>query len=256
MNINLKKEVRRIARSFVESYAEEYGYTEIWREPIVGFADASCEYIKNIEKAVGTSHKQPTDYLEDATIVISCFVPFTKKISATNAANKGSYASKEWSDAYEVTNNMLGNLALFIADEVYNLGYNAIVPKDISMKKEELKSPWSQRHIAYAAGLGTFGINNMLITEKGCCGRYCSLITNLPMEADKISEEENCLYKKKQTCGKCVEHCVQGALTADGFDRFKCFEMCLRNEKMYGHEVCGKCTTEIPCAFSVPKENK
>lgn len=256
MNRNIKETIRYLVRTFVDSYVDEYGYSGIWRTPIVGFADAGSRYIENIEKFVGTSHRQPTDYLKHATIIISCFVPFSKEISASNAVSKGNYTSKEWSDAYEVTNDMLDRLTLFIADKVHDLGYDAVVPKDIGMKKEELKSPWSQRHIAYAAGLGTFGINNMLITEKGCCGRYCSVITNLPIEADKILEEENCLYKKNRTCAKCVEHCIQGALTTEGFDRFKCFEVCLSNENLYGHAVCGKCTTEIPCAFSVPKEMK
>lgn len=253
MNIDIKERIRQLVCTFVESYAREHGCQKIWREPIVGFADANCAYIKNIEKAVGTEHKQPSDFLKDASIVISCFVPFTKEVSATNTANKESCTSKEWSDAYEVTNDMLGELAAFIVDELRNLGYEATVPVGIGMKEEELKSSWSHRHIAYAAGMGTFGINNMLITEKGCCGRYCSIITKLPVEADRSLESENCLYKKNGSCAKCVEHCVQGALTAEGFDRFKCFEVCLRNEKLYGHEVCGKCTTEIPCAFTVPQ---
>lgn len=35
-------------------------------------------------------------------------------------------------------------------------------------------SEWSHRHAAYIAGLGIFGINNMLITNKGCVGRIPS----------------------------------------------------------------------------------
>lgn len=252
----MKSEIKEIIRQFVCDYVENYGREHdcswLWREPLAGFADAGCEYIKNVEQAVGTTHKQPADYLENPTIVISCFVPFSKEVSASNAGIEGNYTSKIWSDTYVETNKMLGELAEAVAAKVKELGYNAAVPTGISMKEGELKSPWSHRHIAFAAGMGTFGLNNMLITKAGCCGRYCSVVTELPVEPDKILEGENCLYKKNGTCKKCVEHCFQGALTTEGFDRFKCFEACLRNEKLYGHEVCGKCVTEIPCAFIAP----
>ena len=38
----------------------------------------------------------------------------------------------------------------------------------------------------------------MLITRKGCCGRYNIMITNLDVEADRHREEEYCLYKKME----------------------------------------------------------
>lgn len=31
-------------------------------------------------------------------------------------------------------------------------------------------SVWSERHVAYVCGLGTFGLSRGLITEKGQCG--------------------------------------------------------------------------------------
>lgn len=61
--------------------------------------------------------------------------------------------------------------------------------------KEHIYSNWSQRHVGYIAGLGTFGLNNMLITDQGTCGRFYSLITNLPVEPDQPLQEERCLWK-------------------------------------------------------------
>ena len=128
-------------------------------------------------------------------------------------------------------------------------------------------SDWSQRHIAYAAGLGTFGLNNMLITKKGCCGRYSTLITNLDIKPDRPLEQELCLYKRKLKCQICVNNCPIGALTAEGYDRQKCYYLCKKNAEVYtdfgssyltedgdkansdGSEVCGKCVTGSPCAF-------
>ena len=117
-------------------------------------------------------------------------------------------------------------------------------------------SDWSQRHVAYIAGLGTFGINNMLITDKGCCGRYGSIVTSMKIEPDKRPDIEFCLYKNNGTCKACVKHCVNGALKEDSFNRDKCFEMCRANSDIYKEmgdpESCGKCLTFVPCTFINP----
>ena len=39
-------------------------------------------------------------------------------------------------------------------------------------------SKWSERHAAYACGLGTFGLSKGLITEKGMAGRFASIIVS------------------------------------------------------------------------------
>ncbi|MBQ4595991.1 MAG: epoxyqueuosine reductase, partial [Firmicutes bacterium] len=117
-------------------------------------------------------------------------------------------------------------------------------------------------------GLGTFGLNNMLITDKGCSGRYNCLVTNLEVEADSPKKEEACLYIKDGTCGACMVKCPAGAISPDGFDRHKCYEQCLKNAAVYtgfgssyaettendaaptyGSEVCGKCIAGMPCAY-------
>ena len=41
-------------------------------------------------------------------------------------------------------------------------------------------SRWSERHAAYISGLGTFGLHKGLITEQGTCGRFVSVLTDLP----------------------------------------------------------------------------
>ena len=117
------------------------------------------------------------------------------------------------------------------------------------------KSRWSQRHVAYLAGHGTFGINNMLISDVGSVGRYFSLVTAMDIEPDLPVREERCLWKQDGSCGLCVKRCVAGALTETGFDRFRCLEQCLVNMERYpGADVCGKCTVELPCSYEIPKK--
>ena len=42
------------------------------------------------------------------------------------------------------------------------------------------RSTWSERHVAYAAGLGTFGLSRGLITARGIAMRCGSVVTDLP----------------------------------------------------------------------------
>lgn len=122
--------------------------------------------------------------------------------------------------------------------------------------KERLLSDCSHRHAAYIAGLGTFGINNMLITEKGCAGRVGTLVTNLKLEASSRDEKENCLNKAGFNCSRCVDRCVNGSLQEDSFDRHKCYELLLENDKLRMEseltDVCGKCCVDLPCSFTAP----
>ena len=226
------------------------------------------DFVKEYEKRddISTSWRLPL-VLEDPTIIIAYFVPFTKDIADSNI--DGDLASEKWTLAYQETNEMFIKLNNHVIKRIEEMGYKAEVCKEAgNFKKDILKSKWSHRHIARVAGLGTFGINNMLITEEGCCGRYFTIVTNLPVSPDKPLEEENCLYKRSGSCLVCVKRCFSGALNENNYDRFKCYETCMKSfnkyEKLYGNnkykignpkggsEVCGKCVVNLPCSFKQP----
>jgi epoxyqueuosine reductase QueG len=100
------------------------------------------------------------------------------------------------------------------------------------------------------------GLNNMLITESGCCGRIGSFVASLKLPADLRPREEAFLYRYNGSCARCASRCVGGALFAERFDRNTCYEVCLKNGE--GHrsigkaEVCEKCLVSVPCAFENP----
>jgi len=132
----------------------------------------------------------------------------------------------------------------------------AVTPATHNFDPEKLISDWSHRHIAVAAGLGRMGLNNMLITEAGCCGRLGSFVTSLDLAPDPRPEEHACLYLHNGSCGRCADRCVGQALFTDRFDRHNCYKVCLRNETEHESvgqaDVCGKCLVSIPCAFGNP----
>jgi epoxyqueuosine reductase QueG len=133
-----------------------------------------------------------------------------------------------------------------------------------------LKSPkirhtsnWSERHVAYACGLGAFGLSDGFITPKGKAIRLGSVVTNLPLRPSRRRFPHpyfNCLYYFNQTCRRCAERCPTGAITARGHDKDKCCEY-LDNgidkakTKEYGVTTagCGLCQTKVPCEFEIPK---
>jgi len=265
----MKEKITKLIKNFIKEYERQDNISTRWGDPLVGFADANDPYILNFKELITPTHKLPTDVLSDASIVIAYFVPFTKELARTNGT-PGDVSSPEWALAYEETNAMFVKLNEYMILELRKLGYHAdISPEASTFDQKILKSNWSHRHFAKAAGLGTFGINNMLITRVGCCGRYNTIVTNLDVKADSPLKEELCLHKKNGSCGVCVKHCPSGALTLDGYDRHKCYVVLMKNAELYtefgssytdesgnepnsmGSEVCEKCVVNTPCTFFI-----
>lgn len=233
-----------------------------WGIPIVGFAEANSDYFLDLKEIVGKDHVQPKTVLKDASIVIAYYVPLLKQTAESNRA--GRLSSKEWAVAYEQTNQLFSALNCHLIYKLKEKGYEgAVTPEADTFDRCGLISNWSQRHVAYLAGLGTFGLNNMLITEKGCCGRFSSVITNLDVVPNRPRQDQLCLYKKNGTCGLCAKSCPSGALTKASYDRKACFAICQENAEIFcefensyeageqtGSEVCGKCMVAMPCSFS------
>lgn len=253
---------------FIEKYDEGTDALagRLWRKPIIGYADVNHPYIAQLPQIVRDTQQMPLDVMPDATVIFSCFVPFTKAVAQSNKSSDY-LASPEWAQAYEYTNAMLPKLNEMFIDLLGKLGYKGeVAPESKIFDNKILKSNWSHRHFAYASGIGTFGLNNMLITKAGCSGRLTTIVTNLDIEPGKPMEEELCLYKKEGKCGVCVKHCPPKALTFEGYDRVKCYAQCWENAKVYtefgssylnsagdvnavGSEVCGKCVTYAPCTY-------
>ncbi len=238
--------------NFIEDYCRRHDISRIWQAPMIRYADAFHPEIRALQTIVMENHHMPEDFLSSPTLILSYYLPFIPDIAKSNLGD--GLASECWAKAYQETYKLSNELNERLVQVIADAGYRAAVPADAgSFSEDVLKSRWSHRHIAKAAGLGTFGINRMLITENGCCGRYYTIVTDLPFEADEPLEEENCLYKSKGKCNVCVKHCFSGALTPEKFDRHKCYETTLQNAAVYdGSTVCGKCVVGLPCSFKKP----
>ncbi|KNZ42753.1 epoxyqueuosine reductase [Acetobacterium bakii] len=256
----MNKKLEDLITEYVKSY-KALKHTETdWREPIIGFADAGDQLFSKLKEIIGPNHALPADIVPNAKSVIVFFLPFSKEIVKSNIG--GEESSREWDIACIETNNLINDLSRYLYEAITEMGFNAsLLPSTYNYDEEKLISDWSHRSVAYISGIGKFGIHNMLITKRGCCGRLGSVITDLELTPTPRSEEEYCLYKVNGTCQKCLEKCVNLAFDQqDGevfFDRKKC------NEQIYEKivpeysiglgDACGKCMCGMPCSFIIPR---
>lgn len=251
----MNEKIQQIIRAFVKGYKIEFGTTTSWYEPLVAFADAHDPLFNEMKSVVDSFHNTPTELLEDAETVVSYFIPFEKGIALSNAGGKS--ASREWAIAYIETNRLIADLNSHLAARLEEMGFKSVIlPATHNFDKKMLISNWSHKHVAFVAGLGGFGLHKMLITERGCCGRLGSLITDAETTPTRRPNKEFCLYNHDRSCKKCVEKCTFGALTDESYDRRKCYSVCEANSRLHSGlglaDVCGKCVCVVPCSFSNP----
>ena len=227
----------------------------IYRRPLVGFTSAENPLFHKLKEVVVRDHLLPCDLHENARTVIAFFIPFKGELMVGN--KKHPFVSREWAVAYVETNKLIHTVIEALGRKLGELGIEVSgnPAKTIGYDHELLMSRWSQRHVAYICGLGTFGVNNMLITREGCGGRYGSFVIDRELEFTPPIQEEYCLWKKNGSCGVCFKACPVDALNKDGFDRYKCYDRCSEVNRFYSDidesDACGKCLTG-PCAIRRP----
>ena len=255
----MKKSTIQEIESFVAEYQIQKDTATQWGDPLIRFAAAGDPLFRQLKAAVSPTHAVPQDLLPNAETVVSFFLPFPKSVVSSNINER--LSSPLWATSYIETNELIKQLSLHLTRLFADFGEEVVtIPATHNWLKKKLISNWSHRHVAVIAGLGRFGLNNMLITDKGCCGRIGSLITSAVLEPDKRPVLEACLYKYDGTCKKCIGKCVNDALFEDSFDRYKCYDQLLKNveeHKSVGYaDVCGKCLAAVPCSYINPVKTK
>jgi epoxyqueuosine reductase QueG len=233
----------KVAESSIKSW---------YREPIVGFADPKSGAFSLLKKWVHPAHFLPEDLLGDARAVVAFFIPFSKEVVITNADAEG--VARMWAVAYIETNRLIDEIYAALEAELARIGtIMKSVQATHQFDKNTLMSRWSHKHVAYLCGLGSFGINRMLITRRGCAGRFGSFVIDQPCTPGAGLEKELCAYKAKGVCGECVKTCPTGALSSEGFDRQRCYQYLLEIDARFDDldtcDVCGKCAVQRCALF-------
>lgn len=252
-------EVAALIKTYTESYRGLKGTETDWREPVVGVAEAANPKFWALKEIISPTHALPTDFIADARSVIAFFLPYEEAIVKGNIGEVES--SRAWDIANIETNQLIIDINIYLNGIITAEGHTStVLPPTYNYDEKALISDWSHRHVGVIAGIGTFGIHNMLITEKGCCGRMGSIITSMPLSATDLKEEENCLYKHSGACGMCRNRCVAEAISLDEGIPFLDKQRC--NAQIYNGNVpvypigsgdaCGKCMCNVPCSLENP----
>jgi epoxyqueuosine reductase QueG len=251
----MKDLISQLIEGAMASHHSSKSGQALWKTPLVGYASAADPLFRRLKQAAHQGHLLPTDLLQGAKTVIAYFLPFAETIVTGNTY--GELPSMEWAYAYGQTNELITLINHRLESLLYTKGYRACtIPATHNFDPASLMSAWSHRHAAYIAGLGTFGLNRMLITEKGCCGRIGSMVTELELSPDERIKGDHCLYLHNGSCSACLEKCPCSALQKDDFNRQKCYARLLENEAQLHlvgpADVCGKCCCGLPCSGKNP----
>jgi epoxyqueuosine reductase len=250
--MNLENEIR----SFIKYRAARPSADTRYREPLVGFADAGNPLFDRLKELADPSHIRPSDLLPEARTVVSFFLPFEKKVVESNSQDRLK-PSVLWQQAYIDTNALIVDMTEKLAIKIREKGIRVVtVPPTHSFDPITLANRWSHKSMAVIAGLGSFGLHQMVITDSGCAGRFGSFVLDAEISPSPVIKMERCLYLYNGTCQECVQACPIGAIHPDRpLDKHLCWKNLKANSKEFekntgvSASVCGKCATGR-CAFS------
>jgi epoxyqueuosine reductase len=238
----------------------------IYDAPIFAFGSADDKLFEDLKKpsAIGGQFMLPKEWLPGARTVISFFLPFSETVKKGNSRDM-SWPSSEWLHGRVEGQAMLIRLCEHLNSALADAGYRSVVPAmderfwsntGTAKHKEKFTSNWSERHVAFVCGLGTFGLSKGLITEKGVAGRFGSIVTELKIETDERDYEG--IYEYCSMCGKCAKNCPAAAISLEtGKDHPMCSAFLdATSEKFKPRYGCGKCQVGVPCESGIPRHGK
>lgn len=264
----------KIAVDFIEKSEENYISkeiaisenvvgTRIYEEPIFAFGSADDENFKLLKEtpAIGEHFMLPNQWVPQAKTVISFFLPFSEEVKKGNKMDKV-WPSEAWLHGRIEGQKLLSNLCRYLNSELIRLGFDSVVPslderfwssKEKSNPELSFTSNWSERHVAFVCGLGTFGLSKGIITKKGMAGRLGSIVTGLYLQPDERKYKE--VYEYCSMCGACVKKCPVDAISIEnGKNHIKCSEFLdVTADKYKPRYGCGKCQVSVPCESRIPK---
>ena len=269
-----------VAHDPANSLEQRFAVEKIYQEPLVGFSSGADPLYLKYKEVIGPFHHTPAEVLAwaakeqgiiapptEAIGVVSFILPLADAIVKENAQEK-EWGSIRWAQARLFGEIFMRKLMLSMIERLGQEGVLAAAGDfmpDFRKKKYPgpgWASPWSHRHTAFAAGLGSFGMNDGLITDKGLAHRCGSVVMALPLKPNRKQHphyRHNCLQHRTGKCLICAKRCPVNAITEKGHDKDACSKLVrksvprnifLNNVVIYS---CGLCMTGTPCAQKIPE---
>lgn len=250
-------------------------------DALVGFVSGDDRIFEEYKTIIGSLHLTPGEVymwfckknnINPSPIqnisVVAFILPINKLTKKENCEYSSEWPGERWAHTRlfgEIANEKLQEA--LVAD-LKKEDINAIAPSIETelfqmLPKHESgiwASTWSHRHMLFAAGLGSFGLSDGFLNEKGVAMRCGSIVVDLklPSDAEKRPKDP---YSDCTLCGKCIERCPVGAITFEGrHDKAKCALHCLKTtryiKKTYKINIyaCGLCQVGVPCEEGIPRK--
>ena len=280
----LEEAIKDYVATSPENRLQAFDGGRIFDEPLVGFADGDDAIFRDYKEIIADFHLTPREalakHLESkggshanlpVISVISYVLPITYE-TRLSLRRETMIPSLRWNHTRWHGQDFIYELSRYVVSLLESLGYQAVAPELADFYKyQKLPSGyvynWSQRHIAYAAGLGTFSLNDGFITAKGIAMRCGSVVTDAGIKyTPRVHKDHlaNCLFYSDGSCMRCAERCPAGAISELGHDKNKCREFLFTRQKEIVKELgreegyigrylgCGLCQTKVPCEFRIP----
>jgi epoxyqueuosine reductase len=248
-----ERDLGQVIHEAIRRQVLDAGTETEYREPLVAFVSASNPAFADLRKLVTEEHMVPEDLLPGARSVVSFFLPFAPWVVEANDRHRNRVA-REWAMAYRETNALIGRITGHLAEVLARRGIrSAAEPATHNFDPITLVSRWSHKSVAVVAGLGSFGLHQMVITDAGCAGRFGSLVLDAGLPVSELVPRQRCLYFHDGSCLECVARCPVSALDPDvPLDKQSCHRQLHSVAEVYQSlglvDVCGKCAIG-PCSF-------
>lgn len=252
----------------------------IFDPPLVGFASGTDPLFLEFRNHIGSFSLTPLDVFtgtlpgstarQEELAVICWIIPATDRTRKEQAAQE-KYPSKRWARTRMLGEEFNNALRRHVVDELAGRGIEAVAPLLSPLWSRSDRGPyapcsnWSERHAAYAAGLGTFGLCDGLITPAGKAVRVGSVVARLDIRPSRRPYDDHhayCLHYSHDTCRECMKRCPVQAITEAGHDKRRCMQYTEKAMKRYIEErygfttyACGLCQAGVACTGGIPDGN-
>lgn len=281
----LEKAIKEYVTGSPDNRFKAFNGDPIYDEPLVGFADGDDPIFQDYKTIIGDFHLTPREALEmylrgkgnedkkqpPHVSVISWILPITYE-TRLSLRRESVVTSLRWNHTRWQGEELNKELARYVVSLLEEMGHQAVSPMHTDFWEDKelpdgLASNWSQRHIAYAAGLGTFSLSDGLITPRGIAMRCGSVVVDMALTpSPRVYENHlaNCLFYRDRSCRRCIERCPADAISEQGHDKKRCREFMEveqrtilkelgREEGYVGRYIgCGLCQTKVPCEAGIP----
>jgi epoxyqueuosine reductase len=263
-----------------------------WDGFLLGFSSGTDELYPFLKEHIGEFHWSPAeafalgrdggpapDSLEpplgapvipaapEELTVISCALFQTEETKSANRSQTR-WPSEPWARARIYGQRCVRELQKALVAALQAEGYEAVAPVLLPTctQNQSLQYgdayPWSERHVAYISGLGTFGLSGGLITERGKAHRLASVVVRATLEPTVRPYSDPfayCLHYTTGACAECAARCPAGSISPTGRDKPACgrhldpgtVDYVKQNYGFDGYG-CGLCQTAVPCESRRP----